>query len=229
MTRHEGEQYVKGFFEQAKPRLIRLTGRFVEDPQTIVSRAETIFDEMLPELAYVEKPFHPLASALFVCTVNLAAYLALKERGVAVHDFGSAMLQGLARAPIPPPTEPETEAERHQRYVQFLAAAEASQQNPAPGEDVFEFVPGNGTDFDFGHNIKSCAIYTQCSKYDAQDVVPYMCGADDVMSDKGNQGLRRTGSIALGASQCDFRFKKGGEPLRLAEQYPDKIRVAAGE
>jgi hypothetical protein len=58
------------------------------------------------------------------------------------------------------------------------------------------------------------------------EVVPYMCAVDDVMSDKGNQGLQRGGSLALGASKCDFRYKRGGQPQRLAEQYPLQIRVA---
>lgn len=55
-------------------------------------------------------------------------------------------------------------------------------------------------------------------------LVPYFCAVDDVMSDKGNQGLRRTGSLALGASHCDFRYWRGGQPNRLAEQYPEQIR-----
>jgi len=54
-----------------------------------------------------------------------------------------------------------------------------------------------------------------------------MCAADDVMSDKGNWGLRRTGLLALGADQCDFFYKRGGQPQPLAEQYPVKIRVAS--
>ena len=32
--------------------------------------------------------------------------------------------------------------------------------------------------------------------------------------------------LALGAGSCDFRFKAGGEPLRVAELYPDRIRLA---
>lgn len=52
-----------------------------------------------------------------------------------------------------------------------------------------------------------------------------MCASDDVMSDKGGRGLQRTGSIALGAQKCDFRYKRNGQPRRLAEQYPDRIRI----
>lgn len=72
--------------------------------------------------------------------------------------------------------------------------------------------------------VKSCAICQAAARYDAMSLVPYFCAVDDVMSDKGNQGLRRTGSLALGASHCDFRYWRGGQPNRLAEQYPEQIR-----
>ena len=45
------------------------------------------------------------------------------------------------------------------------------------------------------------------------------------MSDRGHQGLRRTGTIAVGAHQCDFRYQRTGEPGHLADKYPDRIRI----
>ena len=76
-------------------------------------------------------------------------------------------------------------------------------------------------------NIFSCDICHQFSKFDAMDLVPYMCALDDVLSDRFDQGLRRTGTIAVGAAQCDFRYERGGEPQRMADQYPNKIRIRA--
>jgi len=74
-------------------------------------------------------------------------------------------------------------------------------------------------------NVKSCAICSMFSKYDAMDLVPYMCASDDVESDRDGQGLRRNGTIATGARRCDFRYKRGGEPQRIAEQHPDQIQM----
>jgi hypothetical protein len=73
-------------------------------------------------------------------------------------------------------------------------------------------------------NITRCGICHAYAKHDAMEFTPYMCATDDLESDRLGQGLRRTGTIALGAHRCDFRYKAGGEPLRLAEQYPDQIR-----
>ena len=217
------QQLVKNnYFHPARLRMERLASRFYDDAQTVVAEAETIFDAMLPTMAYVDKPKHPLAAALFICNVNLSLYLALKQRGVDVHAFGAALLNGLRRAPLPPQPELSHEALQAQ-LVAFQQAAHDSQTNPQPGEDVFEIVAGE--DFDWGYNVKACALCHSAVQRDAMEVVPYMCAVDDVMSDKNNQGLRRSGSLALGAHQCDFRYQRGGQPQRLAEQYPEQIRA----
>jgi len=39
-------------------------------------------------MAYIDKPDHLMASSVFVSCATLAVYLALKEHGVDVHDFG---------------------------------------------------------------------------------------------------------------------------------------------
>lgn len=227
MTKTQTEQFIKqSFFHQASIRLTRLASRFFDDAQTVVAEAEAIFDAMLPTMAYVNKPQHPLAPALFICSVNLSLYLALKQRGVDVHAFGNALLNGLMRAPIPPQPALSEEALQAQ-LAEFLTAAQTSQTNPQPGEDVFEVVTGEG--FDWGYNVQSCALCNAAAQHDAMEVVPYMCAVDDVMSDKNNQGLRRTGSIALGATHCDFRYQHGGQPRRLVEQFPPLIQIAPPE
>lgn len=223
INKTENQQFVKAaYFDQANVRLTRLAGRFSEDVSAVIAEASAIFDAMLPSLAYLDKPQHRLASALFTCSVNLSLYLALKQRGVDVHAFGSAMLTGLTRAPIHVPEE--SDEILRERLAQFAVLAEASQTNAAPGEDVVEFVSGEHVQFEWGYNVKSCAICHVAAKYDAMDLVPYFCAVDDVMSDKGKQGLQRTGSLALGASHCNFRYTRRGEPHRLVEQYPERIR-----
>jgi len=196
----------------------RLAGRFVEDPEKVVDRAEGAFEAMLPDMAYLDKPEHPLAAALFTCSVNLSLYLVLKEHGVNAHEFGASMLRGLARAPVVPPPMNEEHARA------FIATAITSQREALPGEDVYEAFEGDGANFDFGINVTSCAICHEFGKHEAMELMPYMCAVDDVMSNKGDQGLRRTGSIGVGADHCDFRYKHGRKPLRLAAQYPDQIR-----
>ena len=109
-----------------------------------------------------------------------------------------------------------------------LRDAAASQEGAAENESVFEIVPGEDENTDWGMNVTRCAGCHAYAKHDAMEFTPYMCATDDLVSDHSNQGLRRTGTIALGAHRCDFRYKAGGKPLRLAEQYPEKIRSGEG-
>ena len=68
---------------------------------------------------------------------------------------------------------------------------------------------------DFGINVTECACCKACEKHGALEIVPFMCAIDDKMSAGLDLGLRRTGTRALGASRCDFRYKPGGKPLPI--------------
>jgi len=228
-TTSEADEFLRGIFDRARPEFAEIAGRFVDDPETIVDGAAAIFETMLPDMAYREKRDHPMASAAFICTANLALFLALKERGVDEHAYGAAMLDSIAnRAPEPPAEDSPDRPSARDRMAQFVASAEASQTDALPGEFVYEAVfdsrAPDQREFDWGMNVKSCAICSAFARHDAMELVPYMCATDDLVSDREQQGLRRTGTIAVGASHCDFRFKRGGDPLRLVEHYPDRIR-----
>lgn len=218
MAEQPGVQAAKGMFEMERTLLVAAARELVDDPEAAVDEAAETLDGMLPELAYLDRPDHPLASSLFQCATALALYLVLRDRGVNVHDFGrtfltqfGALLEMLPESPI--------------QYDDAAAAlGEESQRGARPGEFVFEVVPIDERGR-WGINMLSCAICHHFAKHDAMELVPYMCASDDVVSDRFDQGLRRTGTIALGAHHCDFRFHDGGEPLRVADRYPEKIRV----
>ena len=186
------------------------------EPEEVLGAGRERFERMLDEIPYVDRPDHSLADAIFVCGSILAVFEVLRERGVDAHALGRALH---AIPSLPPGMEDQGPPE------ELVKDAIASQSTSAPNEFVLE-VLGPDETRDFGMNIKSCAICHLFGKHDAMDLVPYMCAFDDALSDKAGQGLRRTGTIALGADHCDFRFKQGGEPLRLAEHYSDRIRLS---
>lgn len=205
---------VLAFYDAVSRWLKPAVGTLAADAETVLASARVGFEAMLHELPYVDRPRHTMAGSMFACGAQLAVYEVLRERGVNAHAWGRAIHGLPAGAP------PEDEAGRERAR----SDAAESQESASSGEFVFEWLEGDESS-DRGMNITSCAICHLFGKHDAMELVPYMCAFDDVVSDAGNQGLRRTGTIALGASHCDFRFQQGGEPLRLAEQYPDLIRL----
>jgi hypothetical protein len=219
MDMSEAREFVKEtYFTKAKLHLAFLASQIVDDVEPVIERTEVLFDEMLPDMAYLDDPKNFMASAVYMCNANLALYRALREQGVDAHQFGAAMLDGLKKASFTP--GPMGESEEDLQTMKRIA--QESQDNPTPGKFGIEVIEDD--ELDMAYNITSCAICHSFSRYDAMDLVPYMCASDDVVSDKGAQGLVRSGSIALGAHQCDFRYKRGAEPQRLAHMYPDQIR-----
>ena len=219
MDNAQGVQTVMAFFDRGASGLAKSIKNLVPDPEATVGKAREQLEEIAPTLAYIDQPDHPMANSLFYCAINLAVYLKLRDQAVDAHAYGEAMLRHLETLPAPSGAADGDEASGADG-----GARDWSGPGTHPGEFVVENVAADESEFARGFNITSCGICYLFSQHDAMDLVPYMCASDDVMSDLGGQGLRRKGTIALGAHQCDFRFQPGGEPLRVAEQYPDKIK-----
>lgn len=222
MSRSDNQQRVMNLF--SREQAVVFAKQFVDDPEAVAGEALQIFERMVPEMAYVDDPDHIMASAVFGCCGVLALYLPLRDRGVEVHQFGGAFLEQ-TRTVMPEASDAMNNAmSPRDRISRLVESGKASKSAAKPGEFVFDAFWGDRSEFDWGMNVESCAICHAFSKYGATELVPYMCATDDLMSDFGEDGLRRTGTIALGSHRCDFRYKSGGEPLRLVEQYPDQIR-----
>ena len=230
--RTENLEEIKAFFVRDRGRLERLATELVgpDAASSAVDAAESEFIDMLSDIAYRENPDHQHAGDLFGSAMNLALFLVVRDQGIDAHRFGAAMIERINKALAAlrskrsraEPKQPDPGAAQT-----FIDAMQESQTSATPGEFVYEYLPdeSNRDTGDWAFNIKSCAICHHFRKYDAMDLVPYMCASDDVMSDSQGRGLVRTGTIALGSKHCDFRYQKGGTPKAVADLYPDRIRV----
>jgi L-2-amino-thiazoline-4-carboxylic acid hydrolase-like protein len=216
MTEAGNTSVATAVFTFLEPSFARIAETLAGDDDAVLSGARRRFEEIEPTLAYRDEPGDPMALALFSCASCLALYLQVRERGVDAHQLGQAIHEEFAKLDLPPDGLSK----------RMIAAAARSQESPRVGEFVFE-VAGSAGDNKWEMNIRSCAICHLFSKFDAMDLVPYMCALDDLFSDAAGQGLRRTGTIALGATHCDFRYDADGEPLRLVDQFPARIQLRA--
>ncbi len=179
----------------------------------IISEAKSEYDGMSSIMPYIDDPSHSMAEATFIYCSYLAIYVSLRARGIDAHTWGKAIY-----------STPSAESLAEDTSHRFIDDAEKSLSQANANEFVFEFVPGDDTSNEWGMNVKSCALCIIFTKYSAMDLLPYMCAGDDIESESNNQGLRRNGTIGLGAHECDFKYKVGGTPQPLAPQFPDKIR-----
>jgi hypothetical protein len=93
-------------------------------------------------------------------------------------------------------------------------AALRSQERAYPEDWVFDFVEGDGKEFDWGIDYTECGIVKFFRAQGAEELAPYMCLADYPMSEAFDTGLVRNTTIAGGSERCDFRFKRGREIRR---------------
>lgn len=84
-----------------------------------------------------------------------------------------------------------------------------TQKREYPDNWVATFVPGDGSDFDYGYDYSECAIVKYLKAHGAEEVAPYICLNDFIRSRAYGTGLRRTKTIAQGDGICNFRYKKG--------------------
>jgi hypothetical protein len=206
-------------FDRHADHLREVIARFADagDVDALAAEAREAFAALEPEVPYADRPDHVMFGAAFGVYRFLAMWQAARSRGYDVHAVGRAICG------TPVPARPLASGPA---LAKLRADAEASGRKAAANEFVFEFVEGDG-ETDWGMNVTSCAVCHAYGRHDAMDLVPYLCAIDDVDSTAGDHGLRRTGTIALGAQRCDFRFKRGGTPAPLAPQYPGQIRPAA--
>ncbi|MBU0946191.1 MAG: L-2-amino-thiazoline-4-carboxylic acid hydrolase [Proteobacteria bacterium] len=81
------------------------------------------------------------------------------------------------------------------------------QEKEYPENFVYQYVPGNGQEFDFGWDFTECAVVKFFSQENASDLVPFMCAFDFLESKFKKTGLKRTSTLAENEPVCDFRYK----------------------
>ena len=197
-----------------------LERRFGDASAEILREARREYETLADEVPYKGNDFDLMKVNIVGPAQLLAVALVLRRRGHASEAIGvwfedafevpgSWVPRWLIRALFP--------IVRPLLLRRVRASACASQERRHPDEFLWEVVdePGSAV----AVNIQRCAVCQLYGKHDAMDMVPVICALDDEISDQLGLGLRRTGTRALGADHCDFRYDPGGEPLRLRDQY----------
>ena len=90
------------------------------------------------------------------------------------------------------------------------AAARKSQAREYPGDWVYERFDGDGETFDFGVDNTECGNVKYLHTQNADELCPYICDLEYVVTKAMGIGVERTKTLAWGCDRCDFRFSKHG-------------------
>jgi hypothetical protein len=172
------------------------------------------FEGLLPELEDPGSAAPHLRLFLTDGALYLAFYLAMEQHGFSATEAWEVSRVVIERrlARMPRFLRRIAGSVFFSRFVKHRARLLADKsQRSALGGFRFDFVEGDGKEFDYGIDYTACGIQSLMRRHGAEEFGAYLCMGDIAASDMLGWGLRRTRTLSQGGQCCDFRFRKGGE------------------
>lgn len=183
--------------------------------ERMLEGARSEFEKLMPEVPYVGDARYPLPLNLIQSAVLLSFYRSLMQSGLNSDQAGRMIIESMEASVRAVPEgqflaqgEMQFTEESYQKQRKLAAK---KQERRYPGDWVFSFVEGVPGEFDWGIDYTECAVLKLYKKLGSEELVPYICVFDFILSKLQNTGLQRTKTLAKGGDCCDFRFKKGRE------------------
>jgi len=178
----------------------------------ITAQAMKSFEARLPNLPDVGGDRNWDTEFIPIAAWYVSLYEPLRQNGKTAEEVGKLIydLNEYSLAAVPK-EKVLAEKERlfSQEYIQYQRDwAEWTQKRELSANWVAHFIPGNGTEFDYGVDYVECGLVKYCRSQKAREIAPYICPTDFDRSRIYGTGLQRTKTIARGDGICNFRFKK---------------------
>ncbi len=169
------------------------------------------FNSLIPEMPLIRKDDNLLERQLILQTVYLSIYKTLKKDGEEVDEIWQLcnnivdkMLQSLPRF-IKKIARKNLFSNKEKKRE--MKSAKISQESNYEEDFKFEYVEGDGVNFDYGINMIQCAACKFYKGQKAEEFTPYVCKTDYLYSRHFGYDLIRTKTIAEDHEFCDFRFR----------------------
>jgi hypothetical protein len=174
--------------------------------------------QVIPQIPYIGGKKNPYTRFLVQTTMALAIYRTMQKRGRSLEEAGETLYKGMLTMFG---SMPKLFLHLYGRFINsrpyyptLRKQARASQLRKYAEDWVYEFVDGNGNEFDYGIDMYECGIMKFLEAQDAGELTPYLCAVDYITHNAMGIELRRTQTLAYGCEKCDFRFiVKGAHPV----------------
>jgi len=185
-----------------------IVSRYGDDfADTILREAREQHEALIPEIPYIGGGENPMTRHLIQSITSLALYKVMKARGKTAEETGKiiydAVVESVSHLPPLPPMSPENLERKKEQ-------ARESQERRHPSGWVWEFVEGDGVEFNYGYDFTECGTQKLYHAQGADEFLPFYCFLDFVTYRTPGWGFARTMTLAEGYEKCDFRFKRGG-------------------
>lgn len=178
---------------------------------------EVAFKRLQPEVRFARTSKNPVDRRMEIAAYFLATIEALHQAGESFENIRTVLLEiaydyvrpknylhGLLKRFPPKLIETRVGA----FLIQQLAKRAKNKAHP-DGFAVHILTDKKETlGFGYGIDILECGICKLFQRHSMEKFTPLLCEIDHITSSLAGLTLKRTGTIALGASRCDFRFVK---------------------
>ena len=168
------------------------------------------YQALIPEIPYIGGEENSMTRHLIRSTTSLILFKVMKARGKTSEEVGKVVYDAVVKVVNQLPHRPFKELSAE--YVaREREQARKSQERCYPGNWVWEFVEGDGVEFDYGYDFLECGTQKFYHAQEADEFLPFYCYLDFVTYRTTGWGFARSMTLAEGYDKCDFRWKMGGE------------------
>jgi hypothetical protein len=195
-------------------------------PEKDITELMTVIDltyrEISKDIAFVPRSRNPMDRRLDVCAYFLATVMVLEKQGEPFETIRQIML-AIANDFVRPKNKVQAWLKQLPpkliSWSIFKLLIKQLGKRTLIKADEGGFVAQIITDkeqtygFGYGVDILECGICKLFAKHQYQAYSPILCEVDYITSKLAGLEIIRTGTIANGASKCDFRYKKINHPI----------------
>lgn len=176
--------------------------------EAINREARVLLESLIPGLPYIGGDENLMTRHIIRSSTSLVLYKTMKARGFSAKDTGKIIYDAVVESvrSLPPDQPPTAEA-----LVNKKEQALQSQAHRYPGDWAWDFVEGDGVNFEYGYDFHACGTLMLYQAQDAAEFLPFFCYLDFVTYRTTGWSFERTMTLAEGHQICNFRFRKGGE------------------
>jgi hypothetical protein len=201
------ERYYDVHARAWEPFLVQSYGRkFAED---VLTETRSQYKEFIPTIPYIGGDENQMTHHLIRSTTGLTLYRVMKARGKTAQEAGKIVYDAVEENVKHILQVPGRELTPELRDKEIELAMK-SQERRYPDDWVWEYVEGDGAEFDYGYDFVECGAKKLYHTLDADEFLPYFCYLDFAMARTPGWGFTRTETLAEGFSRCNSRMKKGG-------------------
>lgn len=194
----------------------------------ICGDAQTELDKLIPQLPDIGDKSVELDESMIMIAICISYYKAFKKQKLSAEVLGK-MLYDLRAFQFAQMTEDEKNATTNEmfsskRLDEQKEWATWSLKCTHPYNWAAKFIEGDDKSFDYGTDYIECGVAKVCHKFEADELVPFICLMDLLESHELGLGLHRSKTLADGDNLCDFRFKRGRSTNRTWDTEIERIR-----